>query len=108
MKASAVLAIAALAFLMVSTVMAAATEKVELIKGEFRGGKQMLAVKNNTTSTIKSVSVECGFFRENVLVDSAHALIHNVLPGQLGYDFAFSDASGVTSVDCRIDNVYDF
>jgi hypothetical protein len=52
MKASAVLAIAALAILMVSKVMAVATEKVELIMGEFRDGKQMLAVKNNTASTM--------------------------------------------------------
>jgi hypothetical protein len=107
MKPSTVLAVAALAILMVSTVMAGATEKVELIKGEFRDGKQMLAVRNNTSSTIGTVAVNCGFFRETVLVDSAHALIHNVLPGQMGYDFAYSDARGVTSVDCRIQTVYD-
>ena len=46
-----------------------------------------------------------GFFRDNVLVEASEAAIHNVLPGQMGYSSTFSDASGVTSVDCRIEDV---
>jgi hypothetical protein len=105
MKAGVVLAFAALAILMVSAVMAVATEDVELIKGEFRDGKQHLAVKNNTASTIGLVFANCGFFRHKVLVDTATGMFQNVLPGQMAYDSAFSDASGVTSVDCRIDHI---
>jgi hypothetical protein len=106
MKASAVLAIAALAILMVSTMMALAEEEVELIQGEFRDGRQHLAVRNNTTLTIEAVAVNCGFFRDNVLVEASTTMIHNVLPGQMGYNYTSSDAGDVTSVDCRIEEVY--
>jgi hypothetical protein len=49
--------------------------------------------------------VNCGYFRDNVLVEASEAAIHYVLPGQMGYSSTFSDARGVTSVDCRIEDV---
>jgi hypothetical protein len=52
-----------------------------------------------------AVYVNCGFFRDSVLVEASEAAIHNVLPGQMGYSSTFSDARGVTSVDCRIQDV---
>ena len=96
---------ATLAILVVSTAMALATDKVELIKGEFRDGEQMVAVKNNTTSMMKRVRVECGFFRDNMLVGAHGTSITNLLPGQTGYSYTVTGARGVTSVDCRIDSV---
>ena len=83
----------------------AATANVQLIKGEFRDGKQMLTVKN-TGPAIKRVHVNCGFFRDNVLVDTHGATFENLLPNQAGYNYTVTDATGVTSVDCRIDDVY--
>jgi hypothetical protein len=90
---------------LVSTATAVAADKVELIKGEFRDGYQHLAVKNNTTSTIGSVSVDCGFFRDKLLVDTGGDSFFDLLPGQTGYGSVVTNAKGVTNVDCRISTV---
>jgi hypothetical protein len=91
---------------LVPLIFIAATANVQLIKGEFRDGKQMLTVKNTGPATIKRVHVNCGFFRDNVLVDTHGATFENLLPNQAGYNYTVTDATGVTSVDCRIDDVY--
>jgi hypothetical protein len=91
---------------LVPLIFIAATANVQLIKGEFRDGKQMLTVKNTGPATIKRVHVNCGFFRDNVLVDTQGATFENLLPNQAGYNYTVTDATGVTSVDCRIDDVY--
>jgi len=41
-----------------------------------------------------------------VLVDTYGATFENLLPNQAGYNYTVTDATGVTSVDCRIDDVY--
>ena len=46
---------------LVPLIFIAATANVQLIKGEFRDGKQMLTVKNTGPATIKRVHVNCGF-----------------------------------------------
>jgi hypothetical protein len=94
-----------IAIFVISAATARAATNVELIKGEFRDGKQMLTVKNNTTSTIRRVHVSCGFFRDNVLVDTHGTTFQNLLPGQMGYNYTVTDAAGVTNVDCRVDDV---
>jgi hypothetical protein len=91
---------------LVPLIFIAATANVQLIKGELRDGKQMLTVKNTGPATIKRVHVNCGFFRDNVLVDTHGATFENLLPNQAGYNYTVTDATGVTSVDCRIDDVY--
>jgi|HubBroStandDraft_3_1064219.scaffolds.fasta_scaffold880346_2 hypothetical protein len=91
---------------LVPLIFIAATANVQLIKGEFRDGKQMLTVKNTGPATIKRVHVNCGFFRDNVLVDTHGATFENLLPNQAGNNYTVTDATGVTSVDCRIDDVY--
>jgi len=65
---------------LVPLIFIAATANVQLIKGEFRDGKQMLTVKNTGPATIKRVHVNCGFFRDNVLVDTHGATFENLLP----------------------------
>jgi hypothetical protein len=81
---------------------------VELIWGmtiRAYGTKQMLGVKNNTTSRIKSVWANCGFFRNDQLVEIGSAHFTNIAPNQMGYEKAYSIDGHVTKIDCYVVSV---
>jgi hypothetical protein len=86
-----------------------AADKVEFVKGLLKRNSanttQMLSVKNNTTSTIRHVHVNCGFFHDDLLVGTHGASFDNIPPGLMAYDYTVTDATNVTNVDCRIDSV---
>jgi hypothetical protein len=92
-------------FAVVSATAIAATANVELTKGEFFDGRQMLTVKNNSTSTINRVHVICGFFRNSLLVGTHGTSFLNLLPGQSGSSHTNTAEKDITNVEFRIDDV---
>jgi hypothetical protein len=92
-------------FVVGSATAMAATANVELTKGKFFDGTQMLTVKNNSTSTISRVHVICGFFRNSLLVGTHGTSIFNLLPGESGSSDTNTAEKGITNVECRIDDI---
>lgn len=92
-------------FVVGSATALAATANVELTKGEFYDGRQMLTVKNNSTSTIRRVHVICGFFRNSLLAWTHGTSFLNLLPGQSGSSHTNTAEKGITNVECRIDDI---
>jgi hypothetical protein len=92
-------------FVVGSATTMAATANVELTKGKFFDGTQMLTVKNNSTSTISRVHVICGFFRNSLLVGTHGTSILNLLPGESGSSDTNTAEKGITNVECRIDDI---
>jgi hypothetical protein len=91
-------------FVVGSATAMAATANVELTKGFF-DGRQMLTVKNNSTSPIRRVHVICGFFRNSLLVWTHGTSLLNLLPGQSGSSHTNTAEKAITNVECRIDDI---
>ena len=68
--------------------------------------KQNITITNNTTDTIQSVSINCGFFRAGQLVDTGTGLVTNVQPKTEAYtDASVSSKTQPDNVKCRIENI---
>jgi hypothetical protein len=88
---------------------AVASDKFVLNKGDLRHNtsgwpEQVLSLKNNSDQTV-SVSVECGFYKGENLIDTDGADFINVRPGQLGYSHINTGEGDADRTDCRISNV---
>jgi hypothetical protein len=64
----------------------------------------VLSLKNNTDQTI-TVSVECGFYKGDKLIDTDGTNFINVKPNQIGYGHVSATKGDADRTDCRIYNV---
>jgi hypothetical protein len=101
-------------YLIAAAVVAASTapaiaDNFDLTKGElahnaFGWSKQLIAVKNNTNATF-NVTVECGFFRGNALIDTGSASLSNVQAGQTAYEEVTATDPDANRVECRVSGI---
>lgn len=64
---------------------------------------QTLAIINSSEFYLVSAEIECGFFRENQLLDAERNIAHEIAPGQTAYiNVISSDAPGATRSECRL------
>jgi hypothetical protein len=64
--------------------------------------EQPIAVTNNGTIDLEAVELECGFFRNGVLLATNVAVAQHVLPHQTAYVSALaSHTEGTDKVECR-------
>lgn len=64
---------------------------------------QTVAVINSSDIYLVSAEIECGFFRENQLLDAQSNFANEIAPGQTSYiNVISSDAPGATRSECRV------
>jgi hypothetical protein len=88
---------------------AVASDKFVPTKGDLRHDsfgwpEQVLSLRNNTDKTVV-VSVECGFYKGEKLIDTDGAHFINVKPRKLGYGRVSTSKGDADRTDCRIYNV---
>jgi hypothetical protein len=92
-----------IAALLVAITSPAWAKDVDLIKGnvtrEDGYATQAFAVKNNTSTTLKTVFVECGFWAGEKANGAGAATLANITAGQTVADKVYGDGD---RADCRI------
>jgi hypothetical protein len=86
--------------------------EVDLIKGRLSATSQMasqvITVRNNTSATISSAKIECGFYTGEVLSGSGFGYVHDIEPGQTAQGevvVLFAHEVDPRRTDCRISNI---
>lgn len=64
---------------------------------------QLLSVKNNRTTTIGYLGIECAFFHGDELLGTGGERKDNVKAGETVYSEIGSEVSGADRTECRID-----
>jgi hypothetical protein len=68
---------------------------------------QVISATNNTKSMIDTIWIECGFFRNGVLLAAEKQYAENVQPGQTIYiEITSLHAQGADQTDCRVSKIY--
>jgi hypothetical protein len=83
--------------------------EVDITYGQLRTEQsystQVIAVKNNSTSLIKRLIVECGFFKNGQLMAAHDNFTDNAAVGQTAYLEIFVMVSPIDSTNCRVSRI---
>ena len=69
--------------------------------------KQVASVKNESGKLVRTIKVECGFFRQDQLIATGFAFIENVAPASSGFTdiLVHSSTGSADRSQCRISKV---
>jgi hypothetical protein len=83
--------------------------EVDITYGQLRidalHSTQVIAAKNNSTSLIKRLKIECGFFKSGQLMAAHDNCTDNVAVGQTAYLEIFVMVSPIDSTNCRVSRI---
>lgn len=79
---------------------------LELKKGSFASddsrAQQLLTVINRSAVVVKYISIECGFFHDDLLIGSDREHVMDLQPEQSGYVKSDTYVINANRTDCRI------